>query len=380
MNRRVRAEEELKVKSAREKLVQEELEGKRRLELVLDEMPLAVLLADADGRVHFCNARTRTLLRAQPAGPSWLAELEFLRADGTPLPSEELPMTRALHGETVRGQEVELRRREGGWLPLVANAAPITAPGGGVAGAVATFDDFSGVRRGEEERRQAQRFRDLFLSALGHDLRNPLSVITAGTAALLRRALPPEEGKVVQRIAWSGERMSRMIDQLLDITQARLGEGIPLSPQRVELGEVARRTVERIEVSYPGREVALQARGDLGGVWDGARLGQALSYLVVNALEHGQSDRPVTVSLAGEDPEQVLVEVHNWGNPIPAELVPLIFDPFLRAAERRRMKSSGLGLGLYLALQIARGHGGNLSVQSAPAAGTRFLLVLPRNP
>lgn len=378
MNRRLRAEEELQAKAARERLVQEDLEGKRRLETILDEMPLAVLLADPEGRVHFCNARTRALLRTAQEAPIRLNELEFLRADGTPLPTEELPITRALRGETVRGMELELRRRDTGWLPLVASAVPVGGTAGAIFGVVATFDDFTGVRRAEEERRRAQRFRDLFLSALGHDLRNPLSVVTAGTAALLRRSLPGEESKVVQRIAWSGERMSRMIDQLLDITQARLGEGIPLSPQRVELGEVARRTIERIEVSYPGRELALRARGDLGGTWDAERLGQALSYLVVNALEHGQSDRPVTVSLEGDSATQVVVEVHNWGNPIPEDLTPLIFDPFLRAAQRRRMKSTGLGLGLYLALQIAHGHGGNITLRSSVDEGTRFLLSLPR--
>jgi signal transduction histidine kinase/CHASE3 domain sensor protein len=381
-NRRRALYEQLELQRAREELVEREREQRRRLEAILNEMPIGVLLLDAPGGdMTFCNARMRSLFGgAVPPcrADNRYADFGFLRADGTPYPHGELPLERALiREEIVCGEELQARRADGASIPLVASAAPIRGPEGGVIGVVSTFDDFTGAKRSEEERREAKRFRDLFMSMLGHDLRNPLSVITAGAAALSRRSLKPEEVKVVNRMAWSAERMARMIDQVLDMTQVRLGGGLTIEPKLADLGAIARRTTERLEVSYPERTIEVVTEGDLGGEWDPGRISQVLTYLLVNAFEHGRANAPVQLSVR-ESGAKVMAEVHNEGNPIPPDLVPLIFDPFQRAAERRRMKSAGLGLGLYLALQIVREHGGDIEVDSSAAAGTTLRVILPR--
>jgi PAS domain S-box-containing protein len=381
LNRRRALQEQLELQRIREELVERERQQHRHLEAVLDKMPVGVLLLDApEGSLRFCNERMRALFgRAMPqcrVGDRY-SEFGFLRVDGTPYPHGELPIERALKGETVCGEELQARRTDGAPIPLVVSAAPIRERDGRITGVVNTFDDFTSARRSQEERRQAERFRDLFISLLGHDLRNPLSVITAGAASLSRRSLKPEEAKVVSRMAWSAERMARMIDQMLDLTQARLGGGLSIEPRLADLGAIARRTTERLEVSYPERTVEVVTEGDLGGEWDPGRIGQVLTYFLVNAFEHGRADAPVRLTVR-ESGAMVVAEVHNEGNPIPPDLVPLIFDPFQRAAERRRMKSTGLGLGLYLALQIVREHGGEIEVDSSAAAGTTLRVLLPR--
>lgn len=381
-NRRRALNEQLELRLAREELVEREREQHRRLEAILNEMPVGVLLLDAPGGdMTFCNSRMRSLFGG--AIPPCRADdrysnLGFLRVDGTPYPPGELPLERALRGEeVVCGEELQVRRADGASIPLVVSAAPIRDPQGRVMGVVCAFDDFTGAKRSEEERRQARRFRDLFISILGHDLRNPLSVITAGATSLSRRSLRPDEVKIVSRMAWSAERMARMIDQMLDITQIRLGDGVTIEPKLADLGAIARRTIERLEVSYPERTIEVFTEGDLGGEWDPGRISQVLTYLLVNAFEHGRANAPVRLT-ACESGAKVIAEVHNEGNPIPPDLVPLIFDPFRRAAERRRMKSAGLGLGLYLALQIVREHGGDIEVDSSEAAGTTLRVILPR--
>jgi phosphoserine phosphatase RsbU/P len=103
-----------------------------------------------------------------------------------------------------------------------------------------------------------------------------------------------------------------------------------------------------------------------------------IESLLTNALEHGREDLPVQVSVRS-GANHAEIEVRNWGNPIPPELLPLIFDPFRRAAERKRMKSVGLGLGLYLAMQVVRAHHGTIDVESSAEDGTVFRVSLPRH-
>jgi signal transduction histidine kinase len=378
LNRRNAAEEQLELRRAKDALSARELAQNKRFEAVLDEMPLGIALLEAPtGRISFGNRRMRALMTdGAPAPDAGTSKLDLLRFEGAPYRSGEAPTERALRGEVVCGEEIQLRRADGTTAQLLASVGPVRDREGKITAAVAAFDDFSGGKRDEEERRQAERFRDLFVGALGHDLRNPLSVITAGAASLARRSLRPEETKVVSRMGSSADRMARMIDQLLDMTQARLGGGIPISPKLADLGAIARRAVERIEVTYPERTVSVELQGDLGGEWDPERMGQVLAYLLVNAVEHGRADAPIELNVRGES-DRVVAAVHN-ANAIPPDLLPLIFDPFRRAAERRRLKSTGLGLGLYLAMQIVREHGGEIGVDSSSSEGTTLCVILPR--
>jgi signal transduction histidine kinase len=233
------------------------------------------------------------------------------------------------------------------------------------------------TRQAEQDERD--RFRDLFVGVLGHDLRNPLSAITLGAAALLKGGtLGEKEAKGVARIARSADRMTRMIHQLLDFTRTRLGGGMPIERRACDLNEIVRQVIEEAESGHPGRSIhvreASNPTGSWTGSWDRDRLSQLLSNLVRNALEHGSPGTPVGIYLK-DDPTQVEIVVENQGPVIPSDLVPVLFDPF-RQGERR--SSGGLGLGLYIAQQIARGHGGDIDVTSSDEEGTRFSVKVPR--
>lgn len=228
-------------------------------------------------------------------------------------------------------------------------------------------------RQAEQDERD--RVRDLFVGVLGHDLRNPLAAIALGAAALLKGGtLGEKEAKGVARIARSADRMTRMIHQLLDFTRTRLGGGMPIERRTCDVNEIARQVIEEAEPAHPGRSFQVQRASNPIGSWDRDRLSQLLSNLVRNALEHGSSEAPVGVYLH-DDPTQIEIVVENRGPAIPADLVPVLFDPF-RQGERRG--SGGLGLGLYIAQQIARGHGGDIDVMSSEEEGTRLSVRLPR--
>jgi signal transduction histidine kinase len=229
-----------------------------------------------------------------------------------------------------------------------------------------------------EQLRETLRLNELFTAALGHDLRNPLSAIVTAAGLLARRATDERAGHTAQRITASANRMSRMIEQLLDLARARVGGGIPLARREVDLAELCRRIVAEIQMASPGRAISTACGGDLRGWWDGVRLGQVLSNLLANALRHGAADSAVSVELSRLADGRVRISVANEGA-IPAETLPTIFDPF-QSGRRNVHGGDGLGLGLYIVQQIVRAHGGEVAVSSTAAEGTRFTVTLPAQP
>jgi PAS domain S-box-containing protein len=238
--------------------------------------------------------------------------------------------------------------------------------------------DITERQRTEEELRRAAEFRERFLGIVSHDLRNPLNAILLSANALMRADdLAPRHLKPVRRIITSAERMARMIGELLDFTRGRLGGGIPVSPQHLNLRHLVRHVMEELEAGHPGRELRLEGPGRFEGEWDPDRLSQVIGNLVKNALDYSPEGTPVRLRLRDEG-ESVVLEVNNAGPPIPAELLPTIFEPFRRLTRDSPHPASGLGLGLYIVEQIVRGHGGTSSVRSSAEEGTTFTVRLPR--
>jgi signal transduction histidine kinase len=228
-----------------------------------------------------------------------------------------------------------------------------------------------------EELEHTVHFNEMFAGILGHDLRNPLGAIVAAANLLLLHSEDSKSFSWIRRILGSSERMTRMVDQLLDFTRVRIGSGLALSRHTCDLRELARQTVEEIELANPTWRFMFESSGDLTGYWHGDRLVQVFSNLISNAVQHGSSDRPLVVRLDGTDARgPVCVEIQNYGT-IPGELLPVLFDPF-RSTKHKRDGSRGLGLGLFITEQIVRAHGGEIAVRSSEDEGTTFQFRLPR--
>ena len=225
------------------------------------------------------------------------------------------------------------------------------------------------------EVQETLRLNEMFAAALGHDLRNPLSAIMTGAALLI--SLGDDKTMAIgNRILSSGSRMARMIEQLLDLSRARLGGGIAVTPADMRLKDVAEKVVAEHQASSPGRELRLETTGLLEGAWDEPRLAQVLSNLIGNALEHGESDTPITVRADGTSPEEVIITVNNKGR-IPEQELPHLFEPF-RSGRQAGRRAEGLGLGLYIVDQLVRAHEGRVRVTSNDRDGTTFEVRLPR--
>jgi two-component system sensor histidine kinase/response regulator len=225
------------------------------------------------------------------------------------------------------------------------------------------------------ERTEALRLNEMFAAVLGHDLRSPLGAIMTSAQIVKRLSSDPVIAGAASRILSSGHHMTRMIEDLLDTTRARLGAGLPVSRESVDLAAIVARAVEQHAETHPGRPITVASAGDSRGLWDGVRIAQLLSNLIGNALEHGSRDAAVAIGLDGQHAACVTLTVSNAGAIAP-EMVPHIFDPF--RSGRQPGDRQGLGLGLYIAQEIARAHGGTITLESASGT-TTFRVILPRH-
>jgi signal transduction histidine kinase len=227
--------------------------------------------------------------------------------------------------------------------------------------------------------RQVDQARNLLLGMLGHDMRSPLQTIQATAAYLSALNASDSVSKAASRLIRSGARMQAFLDDLLDFNRTRLGLGINIAPTNIDLAEIFGDELAQIRAAHPDHQLDFQVRGDCKGVWDGHRLQQVLSNLVLNAIKYGAPDAPVKVALSGDQTE-VRFDVRNSGTAIEPAVLEQIFAPLKRGREHENSWASqgSLGLGLYIAREIAVAHGGQIEARSDNAE-TVFTVRLPRS-
>ena len=224
--------------------------------------------------------------------------------------------------------------------------------------------------------------RNLFLGILSHDLRTPLGAIlmSAQLTASIGK-LSDRQAMLQAQIADSAGRATEIVTQLLDITKARLGTGLPICKDDMDMAFVSHQLVDEIRAIHPDRQIEIETSGEVEGNWDKARMGQVFSNLIGNAVQYGFRGTPIVVKVYGTSKE-VVVSVHNEGVPIDPEALPNIFDSLTRAEpvtdDASAASGINLGLGLYITKEIVVAHGGEIDVTSSEQDGTTFTAKLPR--
>lgn len=239
----------------------------------------------------------------------------------------------------------------------------------------------------ESVARYSQKTRDsqhVFLAILGHDVRNPLGAIRMGAQfMLLDEQLPEKHRTVATRMLGSTKRVTDIVNNLIDYSTGNLGSGMPIKAAPVDFEPVCHQVVDEIRALHPSRAIELDVSGDLHVTWDAARVSQALSNLVANAVQHGAKGEPVWVTVKGG--ADIVLSVQNMGAAMEASRLRTMFDPAQHfavrtASERSSSEADNLGLGLYITREIVNAHGGSISVTSTESAGTSFTVTLPRAP
>jgi PAS domain S-box-containing protein len=329
-------------------------------------------IVDADWRFTFANAAWLrwTGLRREAVLGELMWDLIPQRADA----ASEYHATyhRAMH-ERVPAQLTHHDAAANRWVWL--SLHPTTD------GGLATFiRDVTAEKRAEAELRGRSDFERQLIGIVSHDLRIPLSVIRLGTQALLTYQSPDEKSsKMLARIQSAAERGARMVNDLLDFTQARVGGGIQVVPSEGNLHTILRQVVDDISTTSAGRVIRIEATGDGQGRWDLDRISQILMNLVTNAIKYSPPASEVTVR-SESDATGVTVSIHNMGPSIPAAALARIFDPMQRATAQLENRARSVGLGLFIVKHLIEAHRGWIDVASTAEAGTTFRLWVPRTP
>lgn len=223
-----------------------------------------------------------------------------------------------------------------------------------------------------EERKIAE-LRDQFIAILGHDLRNPLGAITSSAQLMLKMPLDDRLSKLARIIKNSSYRINGLIENVLDFARGRLGEGITLDTQQEYLAEPLAQVITELQTSWPECQINFEAHLDMPVNCDARRISQLFSNLLGNALTHGDKSAPIGV-VADSRNGMFTLSVTNGGAKIPDAALNQLFQPFSRGKVKKDQQ--GLGLGLYIASQIAFAHGGTLTVDSTDDY-TAFSFKLP---
>ncbi len=331
--------------------------------------PDMMCILDREGRFHAVNPAWRQTLgwtREEMLGQPYL---DFLHPDDIDRSMAAFEIV--LRGEPVLRFENRYRARDGTfhWFSWVA------VPEGDKF--YCTVRDVTDDKRNVETiaTQQAEaELREQFLAVLGHDLRNPVGAVGAGIRLLHGRATDASSIEILTQMQSSVLRMSELIDNLMDFARVRLGSGIGLRRmQTSDLAETIDRIVEELRLVFPRAEIETDVRLSRPLNIDVLRIAQLLSNLLGNAIMHGDAAAPIRV-LAVHEGDELTISVTNKGAPIPEAVHAKLFQPFFRGEVRP--SQHGLGLGLYIASEIARAHDGSLIASSARGE-TSFVLRVP---
>jgi len=355
-------------------------ESENRVRTLGEAAPMIVSLADAEGRIayvnEFCLEFTGKPSEAF-AGDGWLDSVH----------AEDRVRTReAWYRAVSAGAPFEAEYRfgaaDGTWRWLLARGRPVRGPDGHIAHWVACAVDVHAGKSAEEAAREADRRKDEFLAVLSHELRNPLAPIT-NCLYILDRAVPGgEEARNAQVVLERQVRqLARMVDDLLDVTRIAQGK-IRLQRTRVDLDELARRTIEDHRTLFEARDIDLQFEPTDGPVLvdgDWSRLGQALGNLLQNAAKFTERNGRVVVSLGVDAAaREAVLKVADTGVGITSEVLHRMFEPFVQADRTLDRSKGGLGLGLALVKGIVELHDGRIVARSAGRErGSEFVLRIP---
>jgi sigma-B regulation protein RsbU (phosphoserine phosphatase) len=229
-----------------------------------------------------------------------------------------------------------------------------------------------------EEALDRAAYAEQLVGIVSHDLRNPLSAIQLGVKVLSLTQPTEQQQRTLDRITWSANRTVRLIADLLDFTQARLGSGLVAQRVLIDLHRVVVDAIDELSTVFPQREFEHVMIGTGEVQVDVDRLTQLIGNLAANAAVYGSPGTPIKVtSVIGE--ESFAISVHNVGLPIPEKLLPTLFKPLVRGVEKVGDARS-VGLGLYIVDAIVKAHSGFISVNSTVMGGTSFEATFPRRP
>ena len=353
---------------------------------LFDNAPVGYVTLSPDGHIEQVNQTLSAWLQMSPTSLIGRRFTDLLSIGGRVFFETHLRPLLKLEGSLTE-VALDLIDANGARLLVLANANERYDDAGRVQ--YARFALFKATERRKYERgllaartaalaslgaeREVSELREQFIAVLGHDLRNPLASITGASRLLSRESLSERGRTILQLMDGSALRMAGLIDNVLDFARGRLGGGFALERRPTELPPVLEQVVQELLAAHPGLRIETDYAVTCPIDCDGSRVAQLVSNLLSNAMTHGAESAPVRLTARVID-DHLEIAVANRGDPIPEAAMARLFQPFFRGEVRSSQQ--GLGLGLHIATEIAKAHGGELAVASS-IEETRFTLRMP---
>jgi PAS domain S-box-containing protein len=346
-----------------------------RQRFLAESIPQQVWTAQPDGELDFVNGRVVEyfgLPAEELLGSGWRGAVH---------PEDIAACAERWSHSLETGDEYEcqfrLRRADGTYRWHLARALALRAPDGRIVKWFGTNTDMDELTRARHELHRRAEFDQQLIGIVSHDLRNPLNAIGIAASLLFKRGHLDDQGeRVVKRIMSSADRATRLIQDFLDFTHARVMGRLPVSPRPANIREIARQVFDEVALVQTSRRGTIAHEGEESGTWDPDRLAQVVGNLLSNAFQHSPPSSVVGLITRGGR-EIVTIEVQNEGEPIPPDDLARLFEPFERGTDANASGRS-IGLGLYISRQIVEAHGGTIDVRSSEGEGTTFTVRLPR--
>lgn len=230
----------------------------------------------------------------------------------------------------------------------------------------------------ERYEKRVSESKNWFMGVLGHDLRNPLAAIMGMQSIFkLSKNLSDKENDILMHSVSSAKRMKELIDNLLELTNVRLGGGLSINKDTLDLTTQSENLLKEMQLGYPDALLLIETNGPVEGEWDPTRLDQLMTNLITNAIKYGEPGGPVKVKISAKGNEAYL-DVHNEGTPIPESIKEKFFTGNVSENRKNSTNENSYGLGLYIVKEIVDGHKGKIKLTSTKEKGTNFRVVLPR--
>lgn len=372
--------EDVRSRQKIEQLAREKEARSTWLQTVLDQMPEGIHIASApDAQLLLSNRAADEVfgraVQGDLSGDGVPQRFGLTTPDGKEVAVDELPLQRAIwKGEYVTGQELRVTRPDGSSVDLLVNASPIYDAENNLIAGIAMLQDITRIK-------DVERIKDEFVSIAGHELRTPLTSVLASGQLVARLIKQHEhsdkEVAYLDSIIRQSKRMSRLIEEMLDISRLQTGT-IPITLASFDMVDLGREAIETCCVANPTAEIKLYAPQPVWVVADRDRIGQVLGNLLDNAVKYGRKNGSlIEVQITNLERGAAMLEVRDDGLGFDSANSEKIFERFSRLGNITN-HSKGMGLGLYISRHIIEAHGGKMSAHSdGHGHGATFTVHLP---
>ncbi len=350
---------------------------KQRLQLLIDQLPEAIVVAEpGPERITLVNRQASLLLGwdIQPPVPleTFIDRNPRMDVDSAPLPESKMPLYRVLRGgETLSHFELSLIRTDGKRVTELVNAAPLRDADGNIKAAIVVFQDITAIK-------DADQIKDDFLSLVSHELRTPLTTIQGDAHLLLQSQAQLDSetrGLLLSDIYRESHRLATLVENMVQLANVRAGR-FSMETEPVHLESVIEKALKVVREASPNRQFTVRVQPQLLADADPGSVDQVLRNLLTNAVKYSPEPLPIDIT-AERSNGMVVISVGDRGPGIDEKDLAGVFERFTRGSGEQAKRTSGMGLGLYLSKHLVEAHGGRVWIEQPPGGGTRVRFTLP---